>query len=90
MNLYVFSSVNWENIWIGYRNRLWAVSPADEQVMKARRTRAERIQIDDNGILYVHKANRPGFTVPFRFKTKPDLQRPAPSTSGRSRGRCRS
>jgi hypothetical protein len=78
MNLYVFSSVNWENIWIGFRHRLWAVSRAEEHVMKARRTRAKRVEIGDCGILYVHKSDKSGFTVPFYFKSMPDVCRNAP------------
>lgn len=78
MELYVFSSATWQNVEIGFEHRLWAVSPAEPHVMAARRTRAKRVRVGDRGILYVHKATKPGLTVPFLFKSTPDLFASAP------------
>jgi hypothetical protein len=78
MDLYVFSSATWQNVEIGFTNGLWAVSPAEPQVMAARRTRAQRVQTGDRGVLYVAKAGKAGFTVPFFFKSTPQLYATAP------------
>ena len=77
MKLYVFSSLNWENIWIGYRMQKWAVSPA-QAVMQARRTRARSVRVGDRGLLYTRKGPHPVLTMPFEFKTAPNIDESVP------------
>jgi hypothetical protein len=73
MKLYIFSSMNWENIRIGYERQMWAVSPALDSVMSARRTRARDVRVGDRGILYTRKGPYPVLTTPFTFASEPDL-----------------
>lgn len=71
MNLYVFSSANRENIAIGVKRRLWAVSNIDSMSIKRRFTKSQTMLPGSCGILYCSEKGGKCFTVPFRTKSQP-------------------
>ena len=53
MKLYVFSSDSFKNIWTGYKQKIWAVSPTGKgSFSEARATRARQMPKYSRGIIY--------------------------------------
>lgn len=71
MEMFCFASRTEENIWRGYRARLWAVATVGDSQMRARITKAERyLKAGSRGLLYCGPTN--SFTVPFVVEAPAD------------------
>lgn len=72
MKLYIFISNNKTNIWAGIGARRWAVSKAQDSIMKARETRAKSISVGNLGLIYCSAADSKALTTPFLFRSQPE------------------
>lgn len=71
MDLFCFASRSEENIWLGVRNRLWAVGTVSDQAMRARITKARNyLRVGSRGILYCNPTQ--SFTTPFIVESMAD------------------
>jgi hypothetical protein len=72
MKLFCFASTNLNNIEIGIRNKMWAVSSSNnDRTQLARTTKAKKyMDVGDVGLLYCSAAGV--FTTPFIVKSHPD------------------
>lgn len=71
MDLFCFASRNEENIWRGYKARMWAVATVSDSQMRGRVTKANKyLKNGSRGLLYC--APTQSFTVPFIVMSSAD------------------